>query len=451
MVTMDFPSCTVKNPRMATELDSRSLAQLDQQFCWHPFTAMQEWCDPENEPVILVRGEGAYLWDANGRRYLDGNSSIWTNLHGHRHPKIDEAIRRQLEKVAHVSYLGTGNEPASLLAAELIGLFPEGTLAKVFYSDDGSTAIEVALKMALQFWQQNGSPEKDRFVAFGNAYHGDTAGASSLGGVKEFHERFGPVHFPVLRVESLEELLTLPELKAGRVAGVVIEPLVQGVNRVRLWPEGMLSRLREVCDEHGILLILDEILTGFGRTGTMFAHEQEKVVPDLLCLAKGLTGGYLPLAATLTTQRIFDGFLGTPQQMRTFFYGHSYTGNALGCAAALANLSIFREEDTLRRIRLLSECLGKELRGLAERSPQVSEFRQLGLIAGVDVVRNDGIPFEWEERIGFRVTGKAREFGLLTRNIGDTITLLPPFCSTEDQIREMVGAVEKAVEAICTG
>ena len=275
----------------------------DKAHAWHPFTQHGDWCAPEHEPVVLVEGEGAILRDSEGREYIDGNSSIWTNLHGHRHPRIDAAIRAQLDRVAHTSFLGFTHPPAAQLARELVALWPADSLTRVFFSDDGSTAIEVALKMAAQFWQQSGEPQRTRFVAFAGAYHGDTMGASSLGGIAAFHGKFSAWQFPAEHVASMEELR---KLDASGIAAVVIEPLIQGAAGMRLWPHGMLAELRAWCDVQGVLLILDEVMTGFGRTGTMFACEQEGVVPDFIALAKGLTGGYLPLAATLTTERIFS-------------------------------------------------------------------------------------------------------------------------------------------------
>ncbi|MEI8310653.1 MAG: aminotransferase class III-fold pyridoxal phosphate-dependent enzyme, partial [Verrucomicrobiota bacterium] len=269
---------------------------MDKTHGWHPFTQMKAWCADDHEPIILVEGEGAVLRDSRGREYIDGNSSIWTNIHGHGHPKITGAIRDQLGRVAHVSFLGTTNAPAAELAGRLAGLFPTGTLSRVFFSDDGSTAVEAAMKMAIQFWQLSGVPARKRFVAFDQAYHGDTAGAASLGGIGAFHDRFAGHHFPVDRISDPSEL---DGLAHGEIAAVVIEPLIQGAAGMRVWPRGLLRRLREKCDAIGALLILDEVLTGFGRTGTMFACEQENVIPDFLCLAKGLTGGYLPLAATV--------------------------------------------------------------------------------------------------------------------------------------------------------
>lgn len=424
------------------------LVARDKAHTWHPFTQMQDWCDPDHEPLILVDGEGAIVRDSRGREYIDGNSSIWTNIHGHRHPRISAAIRQQLDRIAHVSFLGTGNAPAAELADRLAALFPAGTLERVFFSDDGSTAIEAALKMTTQFWQQNGQPQRTKFVAFENAYHGDTAGAASLGGIGTFHARFAGHQFPVLRVSDPDEIESLPEFQRGEIAAAVIEPLIQGAAGMRTWPRGLLRRLREKCDAGGFFLILDEILTGFGRTGTLFACEQEDVVPDFLCLAKGLTGGYLPLAATLTTERIFNGFLGRYDELKTFFYGHSYTANPLGCAAALANLEIFREENVLANLQPKIRQMSDGLARLRE-NPHVGEIRQCGFLAGIDVRRVDGTSYPWQERTGGRVCEAARAHGLLTRPILDTLVLMPPLCTTREQLEKAIAALDAAISEIC--
>lgn len=415
----------------------------DRAHAWHPFTQMQDWC--ASEPIVLVEGRGAQLRDASGRWYVDGNSSIWTNLHGHRHPRLDAALQRQLGHLSHASFLGFTNPVAAQLCAELVSLWPAQTLTRVFLSDNGSTAIEVALKMAAQFWQLSGQPRRRRLVAFDGAYHGDTLGAASLGGVPLFTDRFASWHLPILRVDSLDALRKIPSLE---VAAVVIEPLVQGANQMRLWPEGLLAGVRDWCDESGVLMIADEVMTGFGRTGTLFACEREGVVPDFVALAKGLTGGYMPLAATLTSERIFEAFLGGPD--RTLYYGHSYAGHALACAVALENLAIFREENVLgglqSRIGLFQELLQRHLAG----SPFVHEIRQLGFLAGIELRGGDGRPFAPELRMGARVCVAAREHGLLTRPIRDTIVLMPPYCITDGELERAVSAVAVSVEACCT-
>lgn len=421
-----------------------SLIAADKAHVWHPFTQMKAWC--EGEPLVLVDGEGAVLRDSVGREYIDGNSSIWTNIHGHKNPKIDAAIRAQLDRVAHVSFLGTTNEPAIRLAEKLVGLFPAGTLDKVFYSDDGSTAIEVALKMSLQYWQLSGQPERRKFIAFDDAYHGDTAGASSLGGVSAFTSRFAAVHFPVQHVKSVE---ALDHLDASEIAAVIIEPLLQGAAGIRLWPDGMLKALRAWCDRAGVLLIFDEVLTGFGRTGKMFACEHEAVLPDFLCLAKGLTGGYLPLAATLTTSKIYDAFLGEVAEGKTFYYGHSYCGNPLGCAAAIASLEIFETEKTLDALQGKITRMNELLDGLKAASPHVFEIRSRGFIAGIEVRQPSGEAYPWQELVGARICAAARNHGLLTRPVLDTIVLMPPYCITDEQLDLAVNAIAAAIRDVC--
>ena len=424
-------------------MNTEDTVDADKAYLWHPFTQHQEWGAPEHDPLVIVSAEGALLRDSDGRDYIDGNSSIWTNLHGHRHPRIDAAIRAQLEQAAHTSFLGFTHPLAVELAKELVALFPPNTLARVFFSDNGSTAIEVALKMAAQFWQQSGQAQRTRFVAFSGAYHGDTMGASSLGGIPAFHDRFSAWQFPAARVGSIEELKALD---SSALAAVVIEPLIQGAAGMRLWRKGMLAELRDWCDAEGVLLILDEVMTGFGRTGTMFACEQEAVVPDFIALAKGLTGGYLPLAATLTTERVFAAFLGGPE--RTLYYGHSYTANALGCAAAVASLAIFREEEVLDQLQRKIALLGRLLANLARR-PRVMEVRQCGFIAGIELGWNAGEPFAPGQLAGAKVCTAARRHGLLTRPIRDTIALMLPYCVTESQIRRAVDALARAIDEAC--
>jgi adenosylmethionine---8-amino-7-oxononanoate aminotransferase len=417
--------------------DTRRWIEGDQTHCWHPFTRQAEWCSRGNEPLVLVRGEGAWLWDSEGRRYLDGNSSIWTNIHGHAHPTINSAISEQLGKVAHTSFLGFTHPLAATLAGRLCSFFPEGSLERVFFSDDGSTAVECALKMAVQYRQQSGESARNGFIAFANGYHGDTLGAASVGGVGRFFERFKGLGFSVRHVRSLAELRELP---TDNIAGVVIEPLIQGVNEMRPWPAGMLAELRQWCDEAGVHLILDEVMTGFGRTGTMFACQQEEVIPDFLCLAKGLTGGYLPLAATLTTGKIYDAFLGSAD--RAFYYGHSYTANPLGCAAALASLDLFETENTLTHLPEKIARLASGLATLKSHHSMVHEVRQCGFIAGIELRRPDGEKFPPGERFGEAVCIAARDQGLLTRAILDTVVLMLPLCASLEEIDHAIHALD---------
>ena len=411
--------------------DTRAWIEADKARCWHPFTPQDAWT--AGEPLVLVRGEGAWLWDSEGRKYLDGNSSIWTNIHGHNHPHLNAALIRQLGEVAHTSYLGFANPRASELAERLCAYFPAGTLERVFFSDDGSTAIECAMKMAIQFRQQTGEAERTGFIAFDQAYHGDTLGAASLGGVARFHNRFRKHGLPVHFVADLDALRSLPAGVVASTAAVVIEPLIQGVNEMRPWPAGMLRELRAWCDENGIHLILDEVMTGFGRTGKMFACRQEDVIPDFLCLAKGLTGGYLPLAATLTTAKVYDAFLGGPE--RAFYYGHSYTANPLGCAVALASLEVFGQERTLEALQPKIALMAELLAALKADCPAIIDIRQCGFIAGIEFDR-DAVP----------ICLAARDHGLLTRPIRNTVVLMPPLCISAGELQLAVSAIRAAAQ-----
>ena len=425
-----------------------SLAETDKEHLWHPFTQMRDWCAPGHDPLIIDEGRGSVLIDSEGREYLDGNSSIWTNIHGHSHPRIVRAIQEQAARLAHSSFLGFTNEPAIRLAEKLVALFPPQTLTRVFYSDDGSTAIEVALKMAVQYNQLIGDPKRCSFAAFDHAYHGDTAGAASLGGIPAFHDRFASLGFPVVRVDGLAALEGLDLPTKASLAGVVIEPLIQGAGGMRTWPAGLLRELRAWCDRNEVFLILDEVMTGFGRTGKMFACQHEDVVPDFIALAKGLSGGTMPLAATLTTENIFAAFLGDYAEMKTLFYGHSYCGNPLGCASALASLEIFEEEKTLERLQPKIVKMRALLSELA-REPHVGEVRQCGFVAGIDIVREPVVPYPWQDQTGAKICVAARRHGLLTRPIRDTLVLMPPLCFTEAELERAVGALRSALRDVC--
>ena len=422
---------------------TETLIQLDKAHVWHPFTQMRDWIAPDHQPLVLVAGHGAWLEDSLGRRYLDGNSSIWTNIHGHGHRALDRAIREQLENVAHTSLLGFTNPNAVELAARLVGLLPGSSLTKVFFSDDGSTAIEVAIKMAVQYFLQTQHPHKIGFISFENAYHGDTLGASSLGGISLFHDRFKSHQFPVTRIGSVESLTAMD---GSGIAGVIIEPMIQGAAGMRLWPAGTLKTLRRWCDDHLALLIFDEVMTGFGRTGKYFACQHDEVYPDFLAVAKGLTGGYLPLAATLTTDRVFSGFLGSYE--KTFFYGHSYCGNSLGCAAALANLAVFEAERVLEKLQPKIEHLARRLHGL-QNLPNVREIRRAGFIAGIEVARQNGEAFDLPDQVGAQICLAARPYSLLTRPIRDVIVLMLPLCVTFEEIDLAIDALAKAISEVC--
>ncbi|MEW6543661.1 MAG: adenosylmethionine--8-amino-7-oxononanoate transaminase [Nitrospirota bacterium] len=443
------------------------LADWDRRYLWHPFTQMREW--EREEPLIIERGKGPYLFDSQGRRYLDGVSSLWVNVHGHRHPALDRALHGQLTKIAHSTLLGLSNPPAIRLARELVRLAPPG-LTRVFYSDDGSTAVEVALKMAVQFWRQrrpNAGPKRT-FLHLALAYHGDTAGAMSVGGIELFQGRFRPLLFPTLVAEPpycyrcplkrtfpscklacLEPIEQTLMRRHRDLAGLVIEPLVQAAAGMITAPPGYLRRIRELCTRYRVLLIADEVATGFGRTGRLFACEHEGVTPDLMAISKGLTGGYLPLGATLATEEIYQAFLGEYRDWKTFFHGHSYTGNPLGCAVALANLEIFRRERTLARLQPKVRALGRLLRPLARLS-HVGDIRQRGFMVGIELVRDrkTKAPYPLEARIGHRVAMEARERGLLLRPLGNVIVLMPPLVATVRELALMVAIVREAIRAV---
>jgi adenosylmethionine---8-amino-7-oxononanoate aminotransferase len=414
------------------------LVAADRAHLWHPFTQQRGWT--EEPPLVVDRAEGAWLIDVEGKRYIDGVSSLWCNVHGHRHPRIDAAVSAQLDRVAHSTMLGLTHRPAIELARRLVDLAPPG-LTRVFYSDSGSSAAEIALKMAFQFWKQRGE-ERTRFVALRMAYHGDTIGSVSVGGIELFHSLYRPLLFDTLKAEpgDVGEMERLLRRHRGEVAAVIMEPLVQGAAGMLVHPEGYLRAVRELCDRHDVLLILDEVATGFGRTGRMFACEHEDVAPDLLCLAKGLTGGYLPLAATLTSERIYEGFLGEFEDFRTFFHGHTYTGNPLACAAALATLDVFREERTLERLAPKIELLAGLLKPLAGH-PSVREVRRCGFMVGIELDR-----FPPALRMGHRVTLEARRRGAIIRPLGDVIVLMPPLAISEEDLRRLVAITAEAIE-----
>ena len=418
------------------EWDTAALIAADKKFVWHPFTQMGEWCAPEHEPIVLVKGKGALLWDSEGRQYIDGNSSIWTNIHGHNHPHINAAIRRQLDLVAHTSFLGFTNPAAIKLAKAIVGLFPPATLSRVFFSDDGSTGMEAALRIVEQFWQLQDS-SRSEFVAFRDGYHGDTAGAASLGANAMFGNAASGWRPPVTQVASIAELERLPAEEVKRIAAVVIEPLVQGAAGMKIWPAGTLAALRAWCTRAGVLLIADEVLTAFGRTGRMFACEHEEAFPDIIVLGKALTGGYLPLAITAVTEKIFAPFAGCERPENTLFYGHSYTGNALACAAASASLEVFDRELVLNSLEKKIALLHRELAAI-ESLPSVREVRQCGFIAAIELSTDD-------QDAGKVVCLAARRGGLLTRPIRNNVVLMPPFCITESELAQSVAALRTAL------
>jgi len=426
---------------------------------------MQDWL--REEPLIIERGRGCYLIDTRGRAYLDGVASLWCNLHGHRKPAIDRAIKAQLDRLAHSTLLGLANVPSIELARRLVRLSPRG-LNKVFYSDDGSTAMEIALKMAFQYWQHRGKKTKRTFLSLDHAYHGDTIGAVSAGGIETFHLAFGPLLFETFRAPSpycyrcplgkkrsacrtacLKAMASILRRHHREIAAVVVEPLVQGAGGIIVAPKGYLRGVRRLCDQYHVLLICDEVAVGFGRTGKMFACEHERVRPDLMTVAKGITGGYLPLAATLTTDAIYEAFLADYAEQKTFFHGHTYTGNPLSCAAALANLDIFRRERTLQKLQPKIRELTTLLRPIRRRK-HVGDVRQCGFIAGIELVRDrrSRKPYDWKERLGARVCRKARDRNVIIRPLGNVIVVMPPLAMTIPQLRKLLHVIDWSVAGI---
>ncbi|OPX85260.1 MAG: L-Lysine-8-amino-7-oxononanoate aminotransferase [Pelotomaculum sp. PtaB.Bin117] len=444
------------------------LEQWDQEYIWHPFTQMQEYV--KDKPLVIERGEGSYLTDIEGKRYLDGVSSLWVTVHGHNKKELNSAIAEQLDKIAHSTLLGLANVPAILLAKKLVEITPPG-LNKVFYSDSGSTAVEIALKMAFQYWQQKDGgafSKKIRYISMGEAYHGDTIGSVSVGGMEMFHDIFRPLLFECVHVpapycyrcplglakpscgmacaQAVEEVMS--KSHCG-IAAMIIEPLVQGAAGMIVAPEGYLRKIRELCSRYNILLIADEVAVGFGRTGKMFACRHEDVNPDLMCLAKGITGGYLPLAATLATDEVYQAFLGSHSERKTFFHGHTYTGNPLACAAALANIKLIESEKIIdglnEKVSFLEQGL-KRFSGLAH----VGDIRQKGLMAGIELVQNKDTkePYPWEDNIGHKVILEARKNGLVIRPLGNIIVLMPVLSMSIPELGRLLDITYHAIVKI---
>ncbi|OGW38618.1 MAG: adenosylmethionine--8-amino-7-oxononanoate transaminase [Nitrospirae bacterium GWC2_56_14] len=454
----------------AKKSSARHLEKLDKQYLWHPFTQMQDWA--KSPQIIVQSGKGPILTDIRGKKYLDGVSSLWVTVHGHRKREIDAAVVRQLKKIAHSTLLGLSNVPAVLLGEKLVSIAPRG-LSKVFYSDSGSTSVEIALKIAFQYWQQQKPVyrQKTGFISLAESYHGDTIGSVSVGGIDLFHEIYRPLLFKTRKIPTPHCYRctfgrTYPDCKlfcaeqAGRVikrychetAALIIEPLVQGAAGMLMQPPGYLKKIRHLCTQHNILMIADEVATGFGRTGKMFSCEHEYVSPDILCVAKGITGGYLPLAATLTTNKIYQGFLGEHRDLRTFFHGHTYTGNPLACAAAIANIDLFRTEGTLARLQPKIAFLAKQLQVFGEH-PHVGEVRQKGFMVGIELVkdRKTKQPYPLEDKAGIRVVLECRKKGLIIRPLGNVIVLMPPLTMSTKDLKRMVEIVYAAIERTTAG
>ena len=439
---------------------TKQLVNADKQYLWHPFTQMAGWV--AGEPVVIDSADGFYLIDTEGNRYIDGFSSLWCNVHGHRVKKIDDAIRAQLDKVAHSTLLGLGQNKSIELAEKLVQITPDG-LNKVFYSDSGATTVEVAVKMAYQYWDNIGISGRNKFIAVGNAYHGDTVGSVSVGGIGLFHRIFKSLLFDVEFVPSphpyrfdgtkeqcldysLEKLEEILKANAGQVAAIVIEPLVQGAAGILVHPAGFVKGVSELAKKYDVLLIVDEVATGFGKTGKMFACEHEGVRPDFLCMAKGITGGYLPLAATMTTDKVYNAFLGETSEHKTFYHGHTYTGNALGCAAAIACLELFEENKVVDSLKAKIELVDKYFGQIAEL-PYVGDARHCGLMCGVEIVKdkNTKESFEDSKLIGAKLCRKMWDKGAMLRPLGDVIVLMPPVAIDIELLEELLIIVRDSI------
>ncbi len=443
----------------------KQLKAWDKRYIWHPFTQMQDYAGMDT--LIIERGEGCYLIDTEGNRYIDGVSSLWVLVHGHGKKELVKAIERQSRTLCHSTLLGLGNVPSTVLAKMLVDAAPRG-LKKVFYSDSGSTSVEIALKMAYQYWQQKGEKRKKRFLSFTNGYHGDTIGSVSVGGIDLFHKVYRPLLFKTYKAPSpycyrcplklkredcgmacVEQFRHVVQRHREEICAVVIEPIVQGAAGMITQPEGFLSAIWKIAKENGLLFITDEVATGFGKTGTMFACENEFVRPDFLCVAKGITGGYLPLAATLTTDEVFSGFLGRFDEFKTFFHGHTYTGNPIACAVAIENMRLFKKEQTLKKLKGKIALLKDKLRRFYDL-PHVGEVRQRGFMVGIELVKNKKtkMPYPPEEKIGQKVTWEARRRGVIIRPLGDVIVLMPPLAISERMLKKLTDVVYSSIERV---
>ncbi|WP_339209662.1 adenosylmethionine--8-amino-7-oxononanoate transaminase [Paenibacillus sp. FSL K6-3182] len=439
---------------------------MNKNHLWHPFTQMKDYNNAD--PLIIERGEGIMLYDVQGRAYYDGFSSVWLNVHGHNVPELNQAIREQLGRVAHSTLLGMANVPAIELAEKLVEITPEG-LNKVFYSDSGATGVEIAIKMAFQYWHNKGIRGKTKFVTMNQAYHGDTIGAVSVGAIPLYHDTFRPMLFSSYTIpypyayrhaggetqameDTLVELRHLLETKSDEIAALIVEPIVQGAGGIIVMPSGCLRQMAALCREYGVLLIADEVATGFGRTGAMFACNLEDVSPDLMVIGKGLTGGYLPVAATLATDEVYEAFYADYEEQKTFFHGHSYTGNPLGCAVALASLKLFEERNMIEGVRAKASFVQQKLAALKDYQ-HVGEIRQKGLMIGIELVRDkvSREPYDWADRIGVRTTLRARELGMLTRPLGNVIVFIPPLSSNVAELDAMTNILMESILHVTEG
>lgn len=447
-------------------MNYEELKRLDHTYLWHPFTQMREWMS--EEPCIISEGDGHYLVDVGGRKYLDGVSSLWCNVHGHRKKELDEAVKAQLDRLAHSTFLGLSHPPGIQLAEKLIEIAPKG-MQRVFYSDSGATAVEIALKMAVQYWQLKGEAKRTRVASLAESYHGDTVGAMSVGYSEIFHRFHLPLLFPVLRInpphgfrylkrlseeEALKSAIREAEekltQKKGSLAALIVEPLMQGAAGMWSQPPGFVWALREICRRNKILFIADEVATGFGRTGKMFACEHEDIRPDILCLGKGITAGYLPLAATVTTEEIFSVFLGEYKEFKTFFHGHTYTGNPLGCAVALASLELFKQENIIERMQPRIAYLKQRLKQDFLPLAHVADIRQWGFMVGIELAadKNERRSYPPEKRTGHKVIVEARKRGVLIRPLGDVIILMPPLTIADEELKTLLDVTYDCIRVV---
>ena len=445
--------------------ENNSLEQFDKKYIWHPFTQMQDWI--KTKPLVVEEARGVYLKDTKNNWYIDGVSSLWVNVHGHRRQELDEALRNQINKFSHSTLLGLSNKPAIELAKKIVENAPSG-LTKVFYSDNGSTAVEIALKIAYQYYKQAGLRKKEKFIHLNYSYHGDTLGAVSVGGIDLFHKTYKdlifktystneiycyrcPVNkiYPACKFKCLEKLEHILKNNYNKIAGVIVEPLVQAAGGMLVWPKGILKEIKKLTKRYNTLLICDEVATGFGRTGNMFACLKEKVVPDILCLAKGITGGYLPLAATLVSEKIYRGFLANYKDKKTFFHGHTYTGNALACSVAIANLDLFKKDKTILKLQPKIKFLKERLEKFKDLA-HVGDIRQCGFMVGIELVKDKAKkkPYAYEEKIGVKVCECVRKYGLILRPLGDVIVLMPPLVIEKEELERMLEIISQAIKEV---